>query len=78
MPLVVRLQHGVGACHVLYNPQNAPSVLFDTGADSLTLIYNMKKLGIDVEHSGVLVTVSFWDSLSQLHRESGALRSRKQ
>jgi 7,8-dihydropterin-6-yl-methyl-4-(beta-D-ribofuranosyl)aminobenzene 5'-phosphate synthase len=36
-------------------PENAPPILFDTGADSPTLLYNVKKLGIDVESIGIVV-----------------------
>ena len=36
-------------------PENAPPILFDTGADSPTLLHNMKKLGIDVERIGIVV-----------------------
>ena len=39
----------------LIQAKNAPLILFDTGADSPTLLHNMKKLNIDVEHIGVIV-----------------------
>ena len=35
--------------------QHSPAILFDTGADSPTLLYNMKKLGIDARHIGIIV-----------------------
>lgn len=34
---------------------NAPPILFDTGADSSTLLHNMKELGIDPQRIGVIV-----------------------
>jgi len=39
----------------LIEGEKTPPVLFDTGADSSTLLYNMKKLGIDVERIGIIV-----------------------
>jgi 7,8-dihydropterin-6-yl-methyl-4-(beta-D-ribofuranosyl)aminobenzene 5'-phosphate synthase len=33
----------------------APSILFDTGADSPTLLHNMKELGIDARRIGIIV-----------------------
>lgn len=35
--------------------KQAPPLLFDTGADSPTLLHNMKELGIDVKHIGIIV-----------------------
>lgn len=34
---------------------NAPAILFDTGANSSTLLHNMKELGIDPQRIGVIV-----------------------
>jgi 7,8-dihydropterin-6-yl-methyl-4-(beta-D-ribofuranosyl)aminobenzene 5'-phosphate synthase len=33
----------------------APSILFDTGADSPTLLHNMEELGIDAKRVGIIV-----------------------
>jgi len=35
--------------------ENTLSILFDTGADSPTLLYNMEELGIDTKRIGVIV-----------------------
>ena len=34
---------------------HTPAILFDTGADSPTLLYNMEKLGIDAKRIGIIV-----------------------
>ena len=39
----------------LIEAKNAPPILFDTGADSRTLLHNMKKLGIDPKGIGIIV-----------------------
>jgi 7,8-dihydropterin-6-yl-methyl-4-(beta-D-ribofuranosyl)aminobenzene 5'-phosphate synthase len=39
----------------LIETERAPSVLFDTGADSYILLHNMKELGIDPERIGIIV-----------------------
>jgi len=39
----------------LIETANAPPILFDTGADSLTLRHNMKELGIDARDIGIIV-----------------------
>ncbi len=39
----------------LIEVENAPPLLFDTGADGTTLLYNMKRLGIDPRRIGVIV-----------------------
>ncbi len=39
----------------LIEVENAPPLLFDTGADGPTLLYNMKRLGIDPGRIGVIV-----------------------
>jgi 7,8-dihydropterin-6-yl-methyl-4-(beta-D-ribofuranosyl)aminobenzene 5'-phosphate synthase len=39
----------------LIETAKAPSILFDTGADSPTLLHNMKELGIDPERIGIIV-----------------------
>ena len=35
--------------------ENKAQILFDTGADSATLLYNMKEIGIDPKHIGIIV-----------------------
>jgi 7,8-dihydropterin-6-yl-methyl-4-(beta-D-ribofuranosyl)aminobenzene 5'-phosphate synthase len=39
----------------LIETENAPPVLFDTGADSTTLFHNMRELEIDPERIGIIV-----------------------
>ena len=39
----------------LIETDDAPPLLFDTGADGATLLHNMKQLGIDPDHIGVIV-----------------------
>jgi len=39
----------------LIETDDAPPLLFDTGADGATLLYNMKQLGIDPSRIGVIV-----------------------
>jgi len=39
----------------LIETEDAPPLLFDTGADGATLLYNMKQLGIDPSRIGVIV-----------------------
>jgi len=39
----------------LIETAKAPSILFDTGADSPTLLHNMKELGIDAKRIGIIV-----------------------
>jgi 7,8-dihydropterin-6-yl-methyl-4-(beta-D-ribofuranosyl)aminobenzene 5'-phosphate synthase len=39
----------------LIEVENAPPLLFDTGADGATLFYNMKQLGIDLGQIGTIV-----------------------
>ena len=39
----------------LIETKGAPSILFDTGADSPTLLHNMKELGIDAKRVGKIV-----------------------
>jgi len=39
----------------LIETANAPPLLFDTGADGATLLYNMKQLGIDPSRIGTIV-----------------------
>jgi len=55
----------------LVETETAPPLLFDTGADGATLFHNMKKLGIDPGHIGIIVishahgdhTGGLWDIL---------------
>jgi len=35
--------------------RHTPAILFDTGADSSTLLYNMEKLGIDAKRIGIII-----------------------
>lgn len=39
----------------LVETANASPILFDTGADSPTLLHNMKELGIDAKGIGIIV-----------------------
>ena len=39
----------------LIEAENTPPILFDTGADSPTLLHNMKELGIDPKRIGIIV-----------------------
>jgi 7,8-dihydropterin-6-yl-methyl-4-(beta-D-ribofuranosyl)aminobenzene 5'-phosphate synthase len=39
----------------LIETANAPLILFDTGADSPTLLHNMEQLGIDAKRIGIIV-----------------------
>lgn len=39
----------------LIETKNAPPILFDTGADSATLLHNMRELGIDPKGIGIIV-----------------------
>jgi 7,8-dihydropterin-6-yl-methyl-4-(beta-D-ribofuranosyl)aminobenzene 5'-phosphate synthase len=39
----------------LIETARAPSILFDTGADSPTLLHNMEELGIDAKSIGIIV-----------------------
>jgi len=39
----------------LIETANTPPILFDTGADSATLLHNMKELGIDAKGIGIVV-----------------------
>ncbi len=39
----------------LIETENVPPILFDTGADSATLLHNMKELGIDPRRIGIIV-----------------------
>ena len=39
----------------LIETAKAPSILFDTGGDSPTLLHNMKELGIDARRIGIIV-----------------------
>ena len=39
----------------LIETAKAPSILFDTGGDSPTLLHNMKELGIDAKRIGIIV-----------------------
>jgi len=57
--------------------ENTPPLLFDTGADGATLLHNMKELGIDPKHIGIIVishahgdhTGGLWDIL-EVNREA--------
>jgi len=48
------LEAGWGFSSVI-ETKNAPLILFDTGADSPTLLHNMRELGIDPKDIGVIV-----------------------
>jgi len=39
----------------LIETENAPPLLFDTGADSPTLLHNMKELGINAKDIGIII-----------------------
>jgi 7,8-dihydropterin-6-yl-methyl-4-(beta-D-ribofuranosyl)aminobenzene 5'-phosphate synthase len=39
----------------LIETARAPSILFDTGADSTTLLHNMEELGIDAKNIGIII-----------------------
>ena len=61
----------------LIEVENAPPLLFDTGADGATLLHNMKELGINPRHIGIIVishahgdhTGGLWDIL-EVNREA--------
>lgn len=62
------LEAGWGFASLIEIP-NAPPILFDTGADAPTLMRNMKELGIDAGHIGIIV-------ISHVHGDhTGGLRS---
>ena len=56
----------------LIEVENTPPILFDTGADGTTLLHNMKELGINPRHIGIIVishahgdhTGGLWDVLA--------------
>jgi 7,8-dihydropterin-6-yl-methyl-4-(beta-D-ribofuranosyl)aminobenzene 5'-phosphate synthase len=48
------LKGGWGFSSLIETP-NIPPILFDTGADSPTLLHNMKELGIDAKRIGIIV-----------------------
>jgi len=48
------LREGWGFSSLIETP-NIPPILFDTGADSPTLLHNMKELGIDAKRIGKIV-----------------------
>jgi 7,8-dihydropterin-6-yl-methyl-4-(beta-D-ribofuranosyl)aminobenzene 5'-phosphate synthase len=48
------LKEGWGFSSLIEIP-NTPPILFDTGADSPTLLHNMKEMGIDARHIGTIV-----------------------
>jgi 7,8-dihydropterin-6-yl-methyl-4-(beta-D-ribofuranosyl)aminobenzene 5'-phosphate synthase len=48
------LKEGWGFSSLIEIP-NIPPILFDTGADSPTLLHNMKELGIDAKRIGIIV-----------------------
>ena len=50
----------------LIEVSGAPPLLFDTGADGATLLYNMRRLGIDPRRIGVIV-------ISHAHGDLGDL-----
>jgi 7,8-dihydropterin-6-yl-methyl-4-(beta-D-ribofuranosyl)aminobenzene 5'-phosphate synthase len=48
------MKGGWGFSSLIETP-NIPPILFDTGADSPTLLHNMKELGIDAKRIGIIV-----------------------
>jgi 7,8-dihydropterin-6-yl-methyl-4-(beta-D-ribofuranosyl)aminobenzene 5'-phosphate synthase len=48
------LREGWGFSSLIEIP-NIPPILFDTGADNPTMLHNMKELGIDAKHIGIIV-----------------------
>ena len=62
------LKAGWGFSSLIETP-NVPPILFDTGADSPTLLHNMEELGIDAKRIGIIV-------ISHAHGDhTGGLRS---
>ena len=49
-----KLREGWGFSSLI-ETTNTPPILFDTGADSPTLLANMRELGIDANHIGIIV-----------------------
>jgi 7,8-dihydropterin-6-yl-methyl-4-(beta-D-ribofuranosyl)aminobenzene 5'-phosphate synthase len=63
------LKEGWGFSSLIEIPNISP-ILFDTGADSPTLLHNMKELGIDAKRIGIIV-------ISHAHGDhTGGLRRR--